>query len=163
MTRHLNQRLKQQDTLPGSKTPNIPEQLQQPTKNTTRAHEDPMPGSRPANVTRLITHVLSNQVTRDTANSSLPIINTSNPYLKRTMNLIPSMANPSDWNEPPAIQQVKDTMSLGRSNTAILKLPKHSTNTLNKNLQRLLNHSWGARTRSQSQETQISTNTTTNR
>src|SRR5207247_4129833 len=112
MTRQLNQRLKQQDTLPGSKTTNIPEQLQQPTKNTTRAHEDPMPRSRPANVTRLITHVLSNQVTRDTANTALPIINTSNPDLKRTMNLMPSMANPSDWNEAPTIQRVKDTMSL---------------------------------------------------
>src|SRR6266487_3437521 len=122
MTRHLNQRLKQQDTLQGSKTTNIPEQLQQPTKNTTRAHEDPMPRSRPANVTRLITHVLSNQVTRDTANTALPIINTSNPDLRRT-------------------------------NTTILKLPKHPTNTLNKNLQRLLNHSWRPWTRSQSQET----------
>ncbi|SRR6266480_1331519 len=150
MTRHLNQRLKQQDTLPGSKTTNIPEQLQQPTKNTTRAHEDPMPRSRPANVTRLITHVLSNQVTRD-------------PDLKRTMNLIPSMANPSDWNEAPTIQRVKDIMSLRGTNTTILKLPKHPTNTLNKNLQRLLNHSWRPWTRSQSQETQISTNTTTNR
>lgn len=163
MTRHLNQRLKQQDTLPGSKTTNIPEQLQQPTKNTTRAHEDPMPRSRPANVTRLITHVLSNQVTRDTANTALPIINTSNPDLKRTMNLIPSMANPSDWNEAPTIQRVKDTMSFRGTNTTILKLPKHPTNTLNKNLQRLLNHSWRPWTRSQSQETQISTNTTTNR
>ncbi|TMI67031.1 hypothetical protein E6H12_01505 [Candidatus Bathyarchaeota archaeon] len=122
-----------------------------------------MPRGRSANVARLTTHVLSNQVTRDTANTALPILNTSNPALKRTMNLIPSMANPSDWNEAPTIQQVKDTMSLRGSNVAILKLPKHSTNALNKNLQRFLNHSWRPWTRSQSQETQISTNTTTNR
>src|SRR6267143_1424090 len=125
MTIHLNQRLKQQDTLPGSKTTNIPEQLQQPTKNTTCAYEDPMARSRSANVTRLITHVLSNQVTRDTANTALPILNTSNPDLKRTVNLIASMANPCDWNEAPAIQHVNDTMSLRGTNTTILKLPKH--------------------------------------
>src|SRR5438093_11190426 len=117
MTRHLNQRLKQQDTLPGSKTTNIPEQLQQPTKNTTRAHEDPMPRSRPANVTRLITHVLSNKVTRDTANTALPIINTSNTNLKRTMNLMTIMANSSDWNDKPTIQRVMNTMTLRVCNT----------------------------------------------
>ncbi|OLE88180.1 MAG: hypothetical protein AUF79_13710 [Crenarchaeota archaeon 13_1_20CM_2_51_8] len=155
--------MKQQDTLPGSKTANIPEHLQQPTKNTTRTYKDPMARSRSANVTRLITHVLSNQVTRDIANTALPILNTSNPDLKRTMNLIPSMANPSDWNEAPTIQHVKHTITLRGTNTTILKLPKHSTNTLNKNLQRLLNHSWRPRTRSQSQKTQISTDTTTNR
>jgi hypothetical protein len=131
-------------------------------EKTACAYEDPMPRSRSANVTRLITHVLSNQVTRNPANTTLPILNTSNLDLKRSVNIIPSVAKPCNWNETATIQQMDNTVILRGMNSTILKLPEHPTNTLNKNLQRLLNNTRRTRTRSQSQETQISTNTPTN-
>lgn len=164
ITRHLNQRLKQQHTLPGRKTANIPEQLQQMTENTTRTDKNPTARSRSSNEPKLITHVLSNQITRNSSNTALSVLNPTNPDLKRAMNLKPLTPKPSLRDEPTTIQQMQDTKTLGCTNTTILKLrPKNlrPTNPLHQNLERLLNRTPRRWTRSQRQETQIRTNTLT--
>ena len=161
-TRQLQNRLKEKDTLPISKTTNITRHLQQMTKHTTSTIENPTTRTRTTNIPRLITHVLSNHVTRNSTNTTLPILNKSNPHLKSTMNLVPNMTNPSNRKETTTIQQMNNTTTLRSTNTAILKLPKLPTNTLNQNLQRLLNNTRRNWRRSQSQKPQISTYPLTN-